>query len=164
MAKQIPITFFAPAKREPIQIVRRQARRLGRKPLARTFLNSSLNYMFLLNSRRQIVMASENVLDLMPGKIMDEIVGLRPGEALGCIHADDCASGCGTTQFCRECGVVRVILSGLAGHREMQECRLTRVVNGRGACLDLRVLATPLVQDHERYTLLAVEKISPRRR
>ena len=164
MAAKIPITFFAPAKREPIKIVRRQAGRLGRKPLARSFLNASLNYMFLLNSRRQIVMASENVLELVPGKTMDKIVGLRPGEALGCIHAYECASGCGTTQFCRECGVVRVILSGLGGRRDMQECRLTRVIRGREAFLELRVLATPLVQDHQRYTLLAVEKIGRRRR
>jgi hypothetical protein len=59
---------------------------------------------------------------------------------------------------------VRVILSGLEGRRDMQECRLTRVVRGREASLELRVLATPLVQDREHYTLLAVEKISPGRR
>jgi hypothetical protein len=164
MASKIPITFFAPAKREPIQVVHRQARRLGRAPLTRSLLNASLNYLFLLNARRQIVMASENVLELVPGKTMDEIVGLRPGEALGCVHAYECGSGCGTSQLCRKCGTVRVILSGLEGRRDMQECRLTRVVKGREAFLELHVLATPLVQDRERYTLLAVEKLSQGRR
>jgi hypothetical protein len=164
MASRIPITFFAPAQREPIEVVHRQAKRLGHKPLTRSLLNASLNYLFLLNARRQIVMASENVLELVPGKTMDEILGLRPGEALDCVHAYECASGCGTSQFCRECGTVRVILSGLEGRRDMQECRLTRVVQGREASLELRVLATPLVQDHQHYTLLAVEKISPGQR
>ena len=69
---------------------------------------------------------------------------------------------------CREqgisCGTVRVILSGLEGRRDMQECRLTRVVQGRKGSLGLRVLATPLVQDHERFTLLAVAKIAHRKR
>jgi len=160
MATRIPITFFAPAEREPIEVVSRQAGRLGQTPLTRTILNASLNYLFVLNARRQIVMASENVLDLVPGKTMDQVVGLRPGEALGCIHAYECASGCGTSQFCRQCGTVRVILGGLDGHRSMQECRLTRVVQGREASLELIVLATPLVQDDERYTLLTVTKIS----
>jgi len=163
MATRIPITFFAPAKREPIKVVHRQAKQLGRTSLTRSLLNASLNYLFLLNAQRQIVMASENVLELVPGKTMDEIVGLRPGEALGCIHACECTSGCGTTQFCRECGVVRVILSALEDRRDMQECRLMRVVKGRETSLELRVLATPLVQDRQRFTLLAVEKIGRRR-
>lgn len=159
MVTRIPVTFFAPAEREPVEVVQGQAGHLGQTPLARTFLNAALNYLFVLNKRRQIVMASENVLELAPGKNMDQIVGLRPGEALGCIHAYDCESGCGTSQFCHHCGAVRVILAGLAGHRHMQECHLTCLVNGREASLELRVLATPLVHDNERYTLLAVEKV-----
>ena len=159
MAMRIPITFFAPAKREPIEVVRRQAGRLSQTPLAQTLLNGALNYLFVLNNRRQIVMASENALELFPGRTMGQIIGLRPGEALGCIHAYECESGCGTSQFCRHCGAVRVILAGLAGHRYVQECHLTCLRGRREASLDLRVLATPLVQDEERYTLLAVEKV-----
>jgi len=157
---KIPITFFAPAEREPIEVVHRQAGSLSKSPLARTFLNAGLNYLFVLNAQRQIVMASENVLELMPDKTMDQIVGLRPGEALGCVHAYECESGCGTSRFCRQCLAVKVILSGLAGSRDMAECRLTRVVNGREIALELEVLATPLMLDSERYTLLTVAEIS----
>jgi hypothetical protein len=105
-------------------------------------------------------MASENVLELVPDKTMSQIIGLRPGEALGCIHAYECQSGCGTSQFCRHCGAVRVILAGLAGYRHVQECHLTCLSNGRETSLNLRVLATPLVYEEEHYTLLAVEKVS----
>ncbi len=157
---KIPITFFAPAEREPIEVVRRQAGRLGQSPLAQTFLNGALNYLFVLNRRRQIVMASENVSELIPGKTIGQIIGLRPGEALGCVHAQECQSGCGTTQFCRHCGAVRVILAGLAGYRHVQECHMTYLSNGREATLSLRVLATPLVYEEEHYTLLAVEQVS----
>jgi hypothetical protein len=159
MAATIPVTFFAPAKREPIEIVQRQANRVSQTPSVGTFLNASLNYVFVLNNRRQIIMASDNVLDLVPDRTLEQIVGLRPGEALGCIHAFECPSGCGTSQFCHLCGAVKVILAGLAGTRHMQECRLTRRVNGREASLELQVLATPLVCEHERYTLLAVANV-----
>ena len=160
MATKIPITFFAPAEREPIEVVHQQAGHLSQTLSARAFLNAALNYLFVLNKRRQIVLASDNVLELIPGKTVGQVVGLRPGEALGCIHAHDCESGCGTSQFCHHCGAVRVILAGLAGHRYLQECHLTCLVDGQQAALALRVLATPLVHGNERYTLLAVEKVS----
>lgn len=140
----------------PIALVHRQADSLQTAPVARTLLNAALNYLFVLNGQRQIVMASENVLELMPDKTMDQIVGLRPGEALGCIHAFDCESGCGTSHFCRDCGAVKVILNGLAGTRDLEECRLTRYLKGRKTTLDLQVLATPLFHNQERYTLLTV--------
>jgi len=159
MAVSIPVTFFAPAKREPIEIVHRQAQHVSQTPLVTTFLNASLNYVFVLNNRRQIIMASDNVLDLVPDRTMEQIVGLRPGEALGCVHAFECPSGCGTSQSCHLCGAVKVILAGLAGTKHMQECKLTRRINGREALLELRVLATPLVCDFERYTLLAVSNL-----
>ena len=161
---KIPITFFAPAEREPIEVVHRQAGSFRQSPLARTFLNAALNYLFVLNAQRQIVMASENVLELMPDKTMDQIVGLRPGEALGCVHAYECESGCGTSRFCRQCLAVKVILSGLAGGRDVAKCRLTRVVNGREIALELEVLATPLMLDNERYTLLTVADLSREKR
>ncbi len=157
---KVPITFFAPAEREPIEVVHRQASGFGHSPLARTFLNVTLNYLFILNARRQIVMASENVLELVPDKTMHQIIGLRPGEALGCIHAWECESGCGTSRFCSQCGAVRVILKGLDGLRAVEECHLTRCIKGSEERLDLQVLATPLVQDHERYTLLTVAKVT----
>ena len=164
MATKIPITFFAPAEREPIRVVHRQAGKLSRVPAARTFLSTGRNYLFVLNARRQIVMASENVLELVPGKTMDQIIGLRPGEALGCVHAWECESGCGTSMFCCQCGAVRVILSGLKGCRDIEECHLTRQIKGRKSSLELRVLATPLVHNKERYTFLAVTNLRREKR
>ena len=161
---KIPITFFAPAEREPVEVVQRQAHSFSQSPLTRTFLDASLNYVFVLNTRRQIVMASERVLELVPDKTLEQIIGLRPGEALGCIHAYECESGCGTSQSCRLCGAVRVILSGLQGCRDMEECHLTRLTQGREESLDLRVLATPFEHDGQRYTLLALEGLPPKQR
>ena len=115
MAATIPVAFFAPAKREPIEIVQRQAARLSQTALAGTFLNASLNYMLVLNARRQIVMASDNLLELVTAKAMDQIVGLRLGEALGCVHAHESESGCGSSQSCHLCGAAKVILARRGG-------------------------------------------------
>ena len=156
---KIPITFFAAAEREPLEVIHRQGASFSHSPVARTLHNATLNYLFLLNTRRQIVMASENVLELMPTRTMDQIIGLRPGEALGCIHAGECEGGCGTSRFCSRCGTVHVILSGLKGYRALEDCYLIRQCDGKVESLHLQVLATPLVQDHERYMLLTVANV-----
>ncbi len=159
-AMKIPITFFAAPERRSVEVVQRQARSFTRSSLADTVQNAAVNYLFVLNAQRQIVMASENVLDLVPDKTMDQIIGLRPGEALGCIHAYKCQSGCGTSRFCHQCGAVRVILSGLAGTRAIEECRVVCLRKDRETVLHLQVLATPLLHNEERYTLLTVADIS----
>lgn len=156
---KIPITFFAPAERQPVEVVHRQAGRFKESPLLQTLAHASLNYLLVLNANRQIVMASENILDLVPDKTIDQIVGLRPGEALGCIHAYECESGCGTSRSCRDCVMVKVILSGLAGARDLAECHVTRLVKGRESTLILQILATPLAQNGETFTLLTVANV-----
>ena len=102
MAEKIPITFFAPSKRESIEVIQRQVDHVSRSPQVRTFLNASLNYLLVLNNRRQIVLASDNLLELLPDRTMAQVIGLRPGEALGSIHAFACESGCGTSKYCHQ--------------------------------------------------------------
>lgn len=163
-SRSIPITHFAPAERVPIEVVHRQAEQLREHPLTAALLNSVLNHVFILNAQRQIVFCSRNVASLVPDRVPDELLGLRPGEALGCIHQDACASGCGTSEFCQECGAARAILRSLAGERDLRECRLTRVIRCQEESLDLLVLATPFELNNERFAILSVADISHEKR
>src|ERR1039457_4960701 len=113
-------TQFAPAERAPIETIQRQAAKAARQPWIES-LNSVLNYILILNQQRQIVFASRNVQDLVPGVELKDLLGKRSGEALGCVHPDEATGGCGTTAFCRECCAVKSILTSLAGKRDCQE-------------------------------------------
>ncbi len=157
-------TFFAPGERELRETVLQQATLIQGSPLAEIILNAGLDCTMILNSKRQIVAASRNVLELTKDSTIDALLGMRPGEALGCVHAARCESGCGTSEFCRECGAVRAIMTGLAGSRCIQECRMTRVVDGMDQSLDLQVLASPLEFRGERFTLIALHDISHEKR
>lgn len=161
---RIAVTHFAPAERVPIEVVHRQAAAFQEAPLASAVLNSVLNCVFVLNAQRQIVMASRNVLELTPGQSLENIMGQRPGEALGCLHAWDCENGCGTGEGCAECGAAQAILASLAGQRDLRECRMTRVIRCEEQALDLLVLATPLVHNQENYCLLSIADISHEKR
>ena len=57
-----------------------------------------------------------------------------------------------------------MILKGLEGIQDVQECHLTRWVKGRRKPMHLRVLGTPLAHNNERYALLAMAEVSPKRK
>lgn len=164
MSRAIPITEFAPAERVPIEFVRRQAAAISETPMTISLLDSMLNYVFIVNQQRQIVFASRNTRHLLAGDAGADFIGLRPGEALGCIHSGRNAGGCGTSVFCQECGMARAALASLAGRRDVQECHLTRVVQCGEQALDLLVCGTPFRHNGESLSILSVADISHEKR
>jgi hypothetical protein len=161
-SSRIPITHFAPPERVPIAIIHRQAAELKEFPLASMFPDSIPNCAFILNEQRQIVYASDDVASMLPTIATKNILGLRPGEAFGCIHASEGNYGCGTTESCRLCGAANAILSGLAGRRDLREYRLTRLVACRRESQDFLVLTVPLVRKRQTFCLLAIADIKHR--
>lgn len=155
-ATRIPIAPFASAERVPIEIIHRQAAEWAEAPLESELLNSLLNYVFVLNQQGQIVFASPNVPDLIRDKTGEEMLGLRPGEALSCIHAHEGPRGCGTSKACPRCGAVQAIVSSLAGKTALRKYRVTRVIGCKKEALNLLAMATPLVRNNETFSLLAL--------
>ena len=160
MRNAVPITEFAPAERVSIEVIQRQATDILDSDDARSLLNAMQNVVLILNQQRQIVFASENSLNLMSAQEYEQILGLRPGEALDCIHAQEKEGGCGTTEFCSQCGAVKAILKSLQGQRGAEECRITRLINCKTAAMDLMVVATPFHHRGELYSLVSVVDIS----
>jgi hypothetical protein len=154
--KRILITHFAPAERVPIEITRRQAAAVKKAPVPLDLLSGVLNYVFILNAQRQIVYASRNVPNLLPDRKRKPWLGLRPGEAMGCVHANESEGGCGTSESCRKCGAVRAVLDGLAGEASLRQFRLKRVIGGQQEALQFLALAAPLVHKREPFSLLVL--------
>jgi hypothetical protein len=114
----------------------------------------------LLNSNRQIVYANDALLSLTaPGP--NSPLGMRPGEALGCIHASETDGGCGTTQSCGVCGAVRAILESQRGEECVEECR---ILKGDGTAIDLRVAAKPFHFEGRALSLFTVYDIGHEKR
>jgi signal transduction histidine kinase len=90
------------------------------------------------------------------------VLGLRIGEALGCLHSDETALGCGTTVFCAECGAARSQVVAAQGNNACQECRIIR--RQAGDDLDLRVWARPVTVGGERFTIMTLLDISNEKR
>ncbi|MGE4292098.1 MAG: ATP-binding protein [Desulfovibrio sp.] len=151
-------TEFAPAGREPLEVVRAQARMItSHSP--RMMLDGLPLPVVVVNSKRQIVFCNRKFEDFSLEQEDVLPLGRRPGEALGCVYADLTPGGCGTTRFCRFCGAARAILQSLDGSHSVQLCRLLRKKEELG-CLDFQVFAEPLLCEGVSFVLFSVLDIS----
>jgi len=154
-------TEFAPAERADRNDIDLQAQSFGTDPLIQQLLNTVPDIFLILNEHRQAVFVNRAMLDLLKLDSVDSLLGLRPGELLGCSHAFETYGGCGTTEFCKTCGAVQATVSSLKGKGDVQECRITQ---RDGTALDLRVWTTPLLSNGRQYTTFTVQDISAEKR
>jgi signal transduction histidine kinase len=154
-------TQFAPAERVTGDIIQMQSRYFLDAPLLHRLFDAIPDIVLVLNQQRQIVFANRALLEALDLDGIDTVLGQRPGEALGCLHAFETEGGCGTTEFCKTCGAVQAILSSLKGQEAIEECRISR---DTGEALDLQVWATPLHLNGEQFSLFAVKDISHEKR
>jgi len=157
-------TCFAPAERDPVDQQCTVHQKLAGDPLLQPMLNSFPGPAMILNECRQAVLVNGQLADMlcMPA---DELLGLRLGEMMDCIRWREEPWGCGTTAFCRTCGVVRAVLNSQQREEpDVQECRIMRDVSEVPSALDLRVWATPLSIGGEPFTVFAVQDITNEKR
>ena len=119
--------------------------------------------LLILNRHRQIMLANAQTLKAT-GMDIDTILGKRPGEAFGCVHACQEPGGCGTSEFCAKCGAARSILMGLDGHKNIQECNLLRRGNQGFEALDMQVSSAPIEVEGNPYVLFSIQDLSDQKR
>jgi len=175
-------TAFAPAERASQDEIRRQYEKLAALPFVRDFLDAVPNMSVVLNEHRQIVFANRAFAEFLGIKCSDEllgknhceafkclyadVLGRRPGEAVGCVRARMTEGGCGTTLFCRTCGaVVSILNSQRLRALDIQECRMVCGEEGiNETALDLRVWSRPIDVGGTKFTVFSVMDISNEKR
>jgi signal transduction histidine kinase len=156
------VRSFASGERAGSQDIDRQTRLIAGQKLLGVLPDAVPCILLVVNRHRQIVFANQRLLDLLPPEQRQAgVLGRRPGEILGCVHAFETCTGCGTTESCSFCGAVNAMLAGLHGDAQVEECRIARA---HGEALDMRVWSTPLVLDGEPFTVLTALDISHEKR
>ncbi len=155
-------TYFAPAERFNLEIVKSQAMKILDSPEFRKFTDAIPDIFMILNNARQIVFANSRLGEFLNIENLDATFGKRPGEILNCIHSTETPGGCGTSESCSMCGSVNAIMDGLNGIFSIQECRIA--TNDGTDALDLKVWASPYVVNGDNYTIFAVQDISSEKR
>jgi PAS domain-containing protein len=164
MGTQGKTTFFAPAERASQAMLDRQTVALQAEPIVERLLDSLPEPTMILNEHRQIVQANEKTKAVL-GRSRQELLGMRVGEAIDCIHAYDEPAGCGTTKFCRSCGAVRAMTICINDRvADVKECRVLSRLTGESVALDLRVTASPIRIPGEPFTVFSVQDITDEKR
>ena len=141
---------------------RRQSRVLGDAPLLRQVLDAMPNIVAVMNDERRVVFANKSLLQLLGMGDVNGIIGMRPGEALCCTHAEAAPDGCGSGEACAGCGLMLASQLALGG----EACTRDALIPRREGLdeLDLRIAATPLTVGEEQFTVLAVTDVGHEKR
>jgi hypothetical protein len=161
--KDDPTTFHAPASRSDASALATQSALFsGDIPLTKLLRHIPAG-VFLLNANREIVFINHTAMTMAGPKDYASLLGLRPGEFVGCVHSSSDA-GCGTTRACRYCGAVKAILQSQAGSSGVEECHILLGAAQEHRALDLRVWTTPVELHGSTFVLLAFLDIQDEKR
>jgi hypothetical protein len=138
-----PDTAFAPAARAGRELFAWQRNAFLSDLTAVALLEAMPGPAMVLNRQRQIVAANSQLQVMFSPGECESLVGLRPGEALGCVRASERSTGCGTTPACAQCGAVQAILESLSTRgRAVKECRVRTSFRTNQGAFNFRVYAT----------------------
>ena len=156
-------TQFAPAQRSDQDTLAIQRKLLAEYPASLRQLYDAVSEIILIvNQDRQIVFFNSAVPSLLKADNPERLYGMRPGEALGCTNACKNPGGCGTSEYCSQCGAVNAILSALSNKADLKECRLLE--RSKLDALDLLVRTTPLHIEGYTFVVMAITDISHEKR
>jgi nitrogen-specific signal transduction histidine kinase len=156
--------FGPAAPRVSVAELARQCDELAAVPCLAESLDAYPDPVAVLNASRQIVLANESFAKAA-GRSRDGLLGMRFGEALNCIHANDAPQGCGTGADCCYCGAaLSMSVCELSRRPATQECRISTVGGPKPSALDLKVRSSPLVLADEGYLFIVAADVSAAKR
>jgi len=160
-----PATYFAPAGRATPEQLTALSEFIENEPLFNAVLEAADGYVMVLNEQRQVLAANRSLLDALKENSSSCLLGNRPGEVLGCIHAHDGPDGCGTSKACESCGAAIAILDSQCEGRPINgECLATIRKNDKTESREFRVRATPVAMAGHSLTVLVFIDISGEKR
>ncbi len=165
---QIPIepaekpTYKLRERKNPEEI-QRQARTISQLPILDIMSRHSPDFIGVLNSSRQFVYVNRKAFPESEGS--SSIIGLRPGEVLGCVHSNETEFGCGLSGACAYCDVMKAVMATLTTEEAVKrEGRILIEKQGVHDSLDVRIYTSYITQENEEFVILHIQDISAEKR
>jgi len=125
----------------------------GLKSLSQAFTENSILttamdmtgvMILVVNDTRQIVYANSLMLEAFHKESMDQVLGLRTGEAIECIHAHDVPGGCGEGPACKNCSAANILIRGITtGIPVEDEVAIQRNSHGISSAAHMKMKIVP---------------------
>jgi len=154
-------TYFASPERASKKELIAEIEIANKSPVISGLLNSISGLLAILDEHRQIVALNDSFLQMLGIDDPSEALGLRPGEAVNCIHAHEEPAGCGTTKFCSTCGAAIAIVASLGEDKPVERiCALTAQKGEQTIDISLLVRSQPIKVEGKRFLLLFIQDIT----
>ena len=120
--------------------------------------------MILVDEDHRVLRVSRKVLE-MANRSLDEIIELRSGEALRCIHALDDPAGCGFGIKCKSCKIRKTVLDTFRTRKSCNQVEAAVTLERMDGIIHLIVLiSTKLIKlSGKNLVLVSLEDITKRK-
>ena len=154
-------THFASPERSSDSDLQQEIEIVSKSPVVDGLLHSISGLLAVLNEHRQIVALNDSFLEMLGIPDAEKTLGLRPGEAVNCIHAHETEAGCGTSKYCSTCGAAIAIVTCLEEDKPAERfCALTVNKAGQQVNIYLAVRSHPIKINGKRFILLFLQDIT----
>jgi len=154
-------TYFATPKRVSDEELATEIDIVSNNPVMSVLLDSVSGLLAILDEHRQIIALNDSFIRMLGIDDPVNALGLRHGEVLKCIHANEEPAGCGTTKYCSSCGAAIAIVTSLKQNKPIERiCALSANRGGKKIDLALLVKAHPVNIDMRRFLLVFLQDIT----
>lgn len=156
---------FATAERSTTEEIKTENSLVINNKFIQELLNGIPNIVLLLNRNRQTIYANKQLIKLLNLTCIEDALGKRPGEILNCAFSTLETGGCGTSEYCSNCGAIKTILKTLETKElSEEECQITSLGKNEENHLELKVTSSPIIIDNNLFVLLSISDISNKKR
>lgn len=154
-------TYFASSERSTQEELYQEIEIMSNSNVITGVLNLVSGLLAIVNKHRQVIAMNHTFLEMLGITDPKRSFGLRFGEVLGCVYADQCPGGCGTTPACSSCGAaIAMVMAAKEGENVEQICSLKRSENGYEHDMAFMVRVQPLKMSGEIFQLLFLQDIT----
>jgi K+-sensing histidine kinase KdpD len=154
-------TYFASAQRTSGKELVKEIDIVTNHPVLSGLLHLVNGEIVIVDQNRQILAFNDSFFQMLGVKESATLLGLRPGEALNCVHADEEPGGCGTSKFCSSCGAaIAMVLSLKQDNPVERTCIISAKKANKTIDIVLLIRAHPMNINDNKFLLLFLQDIT----
>ncbi|MBK6346470.1 MAG: hypothetical protein IPF68_11135 [Bacteroidales bacterium] len=125
--------------------------------VAVSILDGIPTMVLILNKDREIVFSNKAFLIFMEADKIESVLGMKPGDVLGCSMALSGTDSCGSTKGCRTCGALKSVRYALEGETGSEECTIKASPT---SMLHLKITSEIITFGEKDFILYSMQDIS----
>lgn len=154
-------TYFASPERSERSDLDKSINIINNNPILNNLLQTVSGLLAILNRDRQILSYNTSFLELIGVKEPEKVLGLRFGEVIGCKYSDEELGGCGTSKYCKTCGLAIAQVTSLTSDTPVEKmCAIKVDRDGYERDVALKVKSQLIKMDDEEFILLFIQDIT----